>query len=579
MGIRVSKQAVLAMLNYPLTMRKIAKLTLSSISACVLVSCGSSGDGEGPIIIIDDFPDWVVTATVDDTIEVVYDWTSDRCEDSDSPDLPVRAFRDSNGKIQLITGGPPRVYRMIGDTLDSVTQDCSTPILVSAERYEPSQYDNHEWIGALYTHDGLNVHALVHNEFNGWWSSDWFAERDFGDAQGMNDWKYLAFNSGYVDMAFNPTVARWEAPEVPCEIGNRHAHPADGCDAIRAWVSPVNATVTISGEVYDLGIGGGDGVDIEISKNSTVLWSHTLNEGDTIPVRFEFREDVFVGDTLYFSVNQRADFLFDATYFNPKINFGDDPCPSDTRGVGKCQMITLTYAKSDDSGTSYNHPQLPPDHLVANLPYQYVPDGDFNAIWQPSNIVQHPNEGYYYVLVQSSQVSADGSEVTQGTCVIRTDTLSDPDSWRAWDGTGFNMTFVDAFLDPAVDVDAHSCTYVSHEAIGALTYGLSYNSYLEKFVAVGGGGFEPGGILGFYFSTSDDLINWEPKKLLLETEFPDPMDPTAPYSAYPTFIDPSDPTVNFERPGQRPFLYYSRFNRFPDVDVLRRQVEFSRVRQ
>ena len=508
--------------------------------------------------------------------EVVFNGTTDRCEDSDYPDLPVRAFRDSNGKVQLVSGSAPRVYRFIGDSLDTVSRDCSAPVIASTESFDPSQYDNQELIGALYTLDGLTIHALVHNEFIGWWSSDWHAERDFSDVQGLNNWRYAAFSSGYVDMVFNAATEKWEGPEVGCEIYSRGVHPGDECDAVRAWVSTVNESVTISGEVYDQGIGSGDGVDVTISKNNTVLWSHTLAEGDTTPIRFDFQEDVIIGDTLYFSVNQRANFLDDSTYFNPKINIGGDPCPSDTRGVGKCLMASLTYAQSTDGGISYHHPQSPPEHRVANIPLQYAPDGGIKNIWQPSNITQHPQDGFYYALIQRTETSADGMFGESGVCVMRTDTLSDPDSWRAWDGTGFNMSFVDAYLDPTVDVDAHRCPFVSYDEIGAMTYGLSYNTYLEQFVVIGVDGDWPDGNMGFYFSTSDDLINWLPKKLLLLTEQRDPMDPTAPFSAYPTFVDPDDPSVNFERPGQAPFFYYSRFNSrgTTDVDLMRRRVRF-----
>ena len=34
--------------------------------------------------------------------QTVFSWAKDRCEDLDIPDLPARAFRDAQGRVQLI---------------------------------------------------------------------------------------------------------------------------------------------------------------------------------------------------------------------------------------------------------------------------------------------------------------------------------------------------------------------------------------------------------------------------------------------------------------------------------------------
>jgi hypothetical protein len=58
---------------------------------------------------------------------------------------------------------------MLGPELGELAVDPSCAvILASDEDEDPSSYDNHEWITATHTIDGETVHALVHNEYQGW---------------------------------------------------------------------------------------------------------------------------------------------------------------------------------------------------------------------------------------------------------------------------------------------------------------------------------------------------------------------------------------------------------------------------
>ena len=98
--------------------------------------------------------------------EVVFDWTTDRCSDIDLPDFPARAFRDSSNQVNLIASHyVARVFT--GPDLNLVTRDCD--IVMGSDRdTDPSMFNDGEWIGAVYTEDGNTIHALLHNEFEGW---------------------------------------------------------------------------------------------------------------------------------------------------------------------------------------------------------------------------------------------------------------------------------------------------------------------------------------------------------------------------------------------------------------------------
>jgi hypothetical protein len=107
-----------------------------------------------------------VTLKATGPAQIVFDWTSDRCQDLDIPDLPVRAFRGADGQVQLIAAHFVN-RRFTGQDLEHLTHDCSV-ILGSDFNPDPAAFDEHEWIAATYTPDGTTVYALVHDEYHGW---------------------------------------------------------------------------------------------------------------------------------------------------------------------------------------------------------------------------------------------------------------------------------------------------------------------------------------------------------------------------------------------------------------------------
>lgn len=98
--------------------------------------------------------------------ELVFDWSVDRCEDLDIPDLPARAFLDRSGQVQLISSHAT-VRRFLGPDLNDLTHDC-TVVMTSHHDPDPGIFNDVEWIGATYTDDGETIYAIVHNEYEGW---------------------------------------------------------------------------------------------------------------------------------------------------------------------------------------------------------------------------------------------------------------------------------------------------------------------------------------------------------------------------------------------------------------------------
>jgi len=244
-----------------------------------------------------------------------------------------------------------------------------------------------------------------------------------------------------------------------------------------------------------------------------------------------------------------------------------------------CWYNSITLARSTDGGRTFTHAP-PPRHLVAAVPYRYEPDAGQVGIFQPSNIVRREEDGHYYALVSAQAFGVQ----REGTCVMRTPRLDQPGAWRAWDGTGFNVRFVNPYVSDGGS--ANVCTPVSFREIAGMTHSLTYNTYLERYVLVSPAGAQRPGtrgvVWGFYYSTSEDLIDWTPRQLIREIVLPQHFECGDPNPvSLPSLIDPDSPSRNFETTGRRPWLYFTRFHHKEcsgtlNRDLVRVRVRFSR---
>ena len=245
----------------------------------------------------------------------------------------------------------------------------------------------------------------------------------------------------------------------------------------------------------------------------------------------------------------------------------------------ECRFNTVTFAQSTNNGDSYSQPS-PPDHLVASMPYRSVPGDGRYGFFSPSNIVE--KDGWLYSMILAS---AKYRKQPGGVCLMRTQNLADPKSWRAWDGEGFNVRFIDPYRDSASAISRHICQPLSPDNLGELNRSVVWSTFLNKWVVAGTSTIYQASygelVRGFYISTSDDLINWSPRQLMMYTENaatyqcgdPDP-------AVYPSFIDPDSPDRNFSTIDQTTDLYfvtarYENCIRTNKRDVKRVEVQFS----
>ena len=247
----------------------------------------------------------------------------------------------------------------------------------------------------------------------------------------------------------------------------------------------------------------------------------------------------------------------------------------------RCWYNAITFSRSTDGGASFSQPQAP-RALVAAVPYRYKPDQGFYGIFEPSNIVRNERDGFYYAMVHARGYQRQA----QGTCLMRTRHLDRPGSWRAWDGDRFGVRFVDPYRGNVSASDRNLCEPVAHDEIGDMSQSLTYNTYLEKFMLVSPSAqADPRTqrvVNGIYYSLSDDLIHWEPRKLIREAELIQTFkcgDPKPLY--YPSVLDPRSKSRNFETVGRTAYLYYTRFNPTAcqlaqNRDLVRVKVSFSK---
>jgi len=247
----------------------------------------------------------------------------------------------------------------------------------------------------------------------------------------------------------------------------------------------------------------------------------------------------------------------------------------------KCWYNALTLTASTDGGSKFSH-AAPPAHYAAGPPYRYEAGIGPIGFFQPSNIVRG-RDGWFYLLTHTEGYGAQPT----GSCLLRSNRLDDARSWRTWDGTGFNRRFRDPYLHDYPPEEG-VCAPVSRNQVGTRSESLTWSTYLKKWVLVGSADNADGvSGPGFYYNTSDDLVNWSAPRLLMNAELPWTYEcQDGPEQLRdPSLLDDDSTSRNFDTIGQRPYLFFTRFNvQFNtsggcftnlDRDLIRIPVEFS----
>jgi hypothetical protein len=245
----------------------------------------------------------------------------------------------------------------------------------------------------------------------------------------------------------------------------------------------------------------------------------------------------------------------------------------------RCGSGGITFAVSHDNGDSFVAPPAP-DNFVATVPPRPTFDDPRTGLFSPSNPIKKGN--YWYVVTLFGAVR----EQDPGVCVMRTADITDPHSWRGWDGTSFSVRFRNPYYENVTPQRTHLCEPASYENILVMSRSLTFNTVLNKYVLTGSAiKFDPvqsRNVYGFYFSTSDDLVHWSPRELLLEV--PSLVNHTCggpDVGVYPSLIDHDSTDRNFRITDDTVYLYYTLMHYNAacmltlDRDLVRVPVQFS----
>ena len=229
--------------------------------------------------------------------------------------------------------------------------------------------------------------------------------------------------------------------------------------------------------------------------------------------------------------------------------------------TNKCWYNAITAAVSTDGGLSFRPLREPPTHYVAGPSVRH----DLNAgrsigFFTTSNILHH--RGHYYALVYTGGGFA---EQRRGVCVLRTATMEEPASWRAWDGKGYDYAFADPYATGERTSDP-GCRPVSPNFLNGPLRSVLLHKPSGLFVGVmltAGSTRETRDMRGVYTTLSRDLIEWSrPQPLFIAPtraevkRLSDGRSSADVAIDYPSIIDHASPGDNFEFLAGDPHLYY-----------------------
>jgi hypothetical protein len=223
-------------------------------------------------------------------------------------------------------------------------------------------------------------------------------------------------------------------------------------------------------------------------------------------------------------------------------------------------------------------PQERAKQIVGTIPYQYSESAmnpwGRHGYKELTNIIRaegnQPRAGYFMMTLVSAPDRPVTSPQAGGTCLLWTDNLNDPSSWKAWDGQDFMFHPQPA---PATGAQPSTTGLVCEPVFDgfAQPWSLTYNTYLRKYMLVGQILKSNPSAQGVYYALSDNLINWSaPQLILLAPDRDNAQAACKDGITYPVVLDKDDPAShwpdpalsdstdpNFDHPGATPDLYFN----------------------
>jgi hypothetical protein len=256
-----------------------------------------------------------------------------------------------------------------------------------------------------------------------------------------------------------------------------------------------------------------------------------------------------------------------------------DPCgnPS-TLGADGSWYTAMGLGTSTNFGATVSQIATAPAHIVARATFGPSPAPQpYNKFigMAGTTLLLSPKDNRFYAFEKFSNIA---HTIDNATYLMRTDNLDDPQSWRVWDGTGFNARFYPPNSPPGWDGTVNAAI----DTHGLAPLYLGWSKYFQRFIAVG---WYPPGLASrvpapdtFAFSLSDDLVHWDPVIRFF------PNAPSGPgfTTTYPSLVDPSmlqgyadSRAASNNYSGQTPYLTYVRHYGAVNSELMMQQIQFS----
>jgi hypothetical protein len=241
-----------------------------------------------------------------------------------------------------------------------------------------------------------------------------------------------------------------------------------------------------------------------------------------------------------------------------------------------CWYNADTYHYSTDGGYHFK-PVEAPANFVAGLPYQYEVNQGPEGYSIDTNILKTGD--WYYALATDWPWPPNCGQPGQPLCLVpfggaplRTSDITDPSSWRAWNGKEFAVSFADPYPGPLEHPEEHVYTPVPYMYyVNAINVSAVSNLFVATLFDPWNEAYGPPGL---YLSSSPDLVQWTKPTLVVTVKELLAKEPPGNWSyAYFSLLDPGSTDPNFSTITDSPYVYYVRSddNHGPYTRVLFRQ--------
>jgi hypothetical protein len=221
-------------------------------------------------------------------------------------------------------------------------------------------------------------------------------------------------------------------------------------------------------------------------------------------------------------------------------------------GLGNCWLSAVTFALSDDGGYSFTAPPSP-KNLLAAMPYVYDKENREGRVGYtaPTNILKVGE--FFYTMINNWPHRAQ----KYGPCVLRTNDVFDPSSWRAWDGAAFTIRFINPYVERNAKPEEHVCAPVLTSDLGGVVVHQGTGHFVATTIVRNRTYGEP----GLYLLASADLIHWSKPTLVASTAAMAAAEEPGKWAYhYASLIDPASTDRDFGTVSDNPYIYYVRLD-------------------